>query len=318
MWVCQNNTRILQEIEKVNQRDGATSIDSFDFSTLYTNINLQDLSTKLKWTVEKAFKGGNNQKITVGRYYTNWGVYNKGHSYTKEDIYDMIDTIINNAYFQVGNKIYRQKIGIPMGTDPAPYMANLYLYSYEFEAMEKLTREDRGKALKFNKTCRFIDDLCGINNNGLMEKMWKDIYPPELILKKENEDNNRTSFLDLDIEIKEKKFITKLYDKRDQFKFDIVSFPFLCGNIPENPAYGVFTAQVLRILRASTTLNDANDRIARVASKLKNQGYDSRKLKKCGMKILGRHQWIQGKFKFNTREIVTMWKNSWMWIIDES
>ena len=166
MWICQNNVSLLQEITKVNARSGARNLDTFDFSTLYTKINLQDLADKLKWCIGKAFKGGNNQKITVGRYYTKWGSFNKGQSFTKDDIFSMVDDIIFNAYFHVADEVYRQIIGIPMGIDPAPFMANLYLYTYEFEKMEELTRSDRGVALKFNKTFRFIDDLIDLNNDG--------------------------------------------------------------------------------------------------------------------------------------------------------
>ena len=51
----------------------------------------------------------------------------------------------------------------------------------------------------------------------------------------------------------------KLYDKRDDFNFvifDIVNFPFLCSNIPQSPAYGVFVSQLIRYARASTLYED--------------------------------------------------------------
>ncbi len=315
MWICQNNVSLLQEIRKVNARSGARNVDTFDFSTLYTKINLQDLAEKLKWCIEKAFKGGNNQKITVGRYFTKWGSLNKGRSFSKEDIFSMVDDIVFNAYFHVADEVYRQIIGIPMGIDPAPFMANLYLYTYEFDKMEELTRSDRGVALKFNKTFRFIDDLIDLNNDGVMERIWKEIYPPELILKKENPTDQKATFLDLNIEIIEKKFVTKLYDKRDNFKFNIVSYPDLSGNIPAQPAYGVFTAQMLRVLRASTYLDDANDRIAEIACKLKKQGFEKEKLCRCGYRLLPKHPWILEKFGMDFNLVLRSWRNSWMWVI---
>ena len=45
-------------------------------------------------------------------------------------------------YVTVGNDVFRQVIGIPMGTDCAPFLANLYLYALEFEFLEKLTKQD--------------------------------------------------------------------------------------------------------------------------------------------------------------------------------
>ena len=315
MWICQNNTEIIQEMENVSRRRGARNVTSFDFSTLYTKINLEDLRSSLKWTVDRAFKGGNNQKITVGKYDTKWGNRVKGVSYTKDQIYDMIDDIVMNAYFQVGDVIYRQIIGIPMGIDPAPFMANLYLYKNEFEYMEDLTKRDYGKALKFNKMYRFIDDLCGVNNDGLMEQHWNEIYPDELILKKENESDLATTFLDLDVRIEDKKLKTKLYDKRDDFKFKIVSYPDLSSNIPKAPAYGVFIAQLLRIFRTCSSLDDANHRIILLSSKLANQGYSVLRMAKDGRRTLDRHQWICRKFKCKIHEMMELWSNTWIWAV---
>ena len=52
------------------------------------------------------------------------------------DMYNMyvcmyVELLINNSFFQAGSKIFRQVIGIPMGSDPAPFFANLFLFFYE-------------------------------------------------------------------------------------------------------------------------------------------------------------------------------------------
>ena len=66
----------------------------------------------------------------------------------KEEIYKLIDLVIDNSYFKVWNQVFRQYIGIPMGINPAPQMANLYLYNYEAGFMKKLTKENYGVAKK--------------------------------------------------------------------------------------------------------------------------------------------------------------------------
>ena len=48
--------------------------------------------------------------------------------------------LIDNCYVSCGDSLFRQKIGIPMGTDCAPFLANLFLYSYEHEWMMKMKR----------------------------------------------------------------------------------------------------------------------------------------------------------------------------------
>ena len=65
-----------------------------------------------------------------------------------------------------------------------------------------------------------------------------DIYHKELILKKTN--TRKSPYLDLDITITSNQFITKIYDKREDFNFDIINFPHLDSNIPNTSAYGVF------------------------------------------------------------------------------
>ena len=58
-----------------------------------------------------------------------------------------------------------------------------------------------------------------------LERSFKEIYPPELSLKKENIINTEGTFYDLDIAVKNGKFDLKLYDKRDAFNFSIFRFP---------------------------------------------------------------------------------------------
>ena len=71
-----------------------------------------------------------------------------------------------------------------MGSDPAPFMANIFLYYYESQFIKKCRREKNKGVYKFGNIFRFIDDLNAINDNGEFEKNIKNIYPEELELKK--------------------------------------------------------------------------------------------------------------------------------------
>ena len=57
------------------------------------------------------------------------------------------------------------------------------------------------------------------------------------------------SYLDILITIENGKYHTTIFDKRDNFGFNIVNFPHLCSNIPTKPAYGVYISQLIRIGR---------------------------------------------------------------------
>ena len=66
------------------------------------------------------------------------------------------------------------------------------------------------------------------------------IYPSERQLNQANVSDTEASFLDLHLSISDGFGKTKFYDKRDDFDFDIVNYPFLDGDVPCSTAYGVY------------------------------------------------------------------------------
>ena len=94
-----------------------------------------------------------------------------------------MDKLSDNVYIKAGSKVYRQTVGIPMGTDCAPQLANLFLFHYEYSYMKILMKKNLCVAKKFNDTIRYIDDLLTVNNSKF-EKEICNIYPPELTLKR--------------------------------------------------------------------------------------------------------------------------------------
>ena len=66
------------------------------------------------------------------------------------------------------------------------------------------------------------------------------IYPTELQLNKANSSDTEASFLDLNLSITNGIVSSKIYDKRDDFNFEIVNYPFLDGDVPPSPSYGVY------------------------------------------------------------------------------
>ena len=97
----------------------------------------------------------------------------------------------------------------------------------------------------FNSTSRYLDDLLHIDNN-FFDSMVNRIYPSELQLNKANVSDAEASFLDLHLSISDVFLKTKIYDKKDDFDFDIVNFPFLDGDVPRSASYGVYSSQLIR------------------------------------------------------------------------
>ena len=89
-----------------------------------------------------------------------------------------------------------------------------------------------------------------------------------------SESSCSASYLDLLLEYDtEEKLQLKLYDKRDDFNFPIVNFPFLCSNIPSSPAYGVYVSQLIRYARASNQYESFLTRGVLFTNKLLTQIY---------------------------------------------
>ena len=71
----------------------------------------------------------------------------------------------------------------------------------------------------------------------------------ELEIKDTTDTDMSASYLDLHLDIdSEGRLRTKLYDKRDDFNFSIVNFPFICSNIPAVPAYGVYISLMISLI----------------------------------------------------------------------
>ena len=97
-----------------------------------------------------------------------------------------------NIFVRFGGRVFRQVIGIPMGTNSAPLLADLFLHTYEYEFFIKTMKGDITRALQFSKTFRYIDDLlCVINDN--FKNHIGEIYPSELILKNTTATPSETS-----------------------------------------------------------------------------------------------------------------------------
>ena len=103
--------------------------------------------------------------------------------YSEEQVISMLEFLIDNIFVSFGGTLFQQVVGIPMGTNCAPLLADLFLYSYESEFLQKLVKDKKiHEARSFNFIYRYIDDVLSINNSRFAEFLPL-IYPPELEVK---------------------------------------------------------------------------------------------------------------------------------------
>ena len=210
----------------------------------------------------------------------------------------MIEFLVDNIYVRFGGQLFQQMVGIPMGTNCAPLLADLFLYSYENEFLDKLIKEGKRKlARKFNLSYHYIDDLISFNNKKF-KKFISDIYPKELTISETTESTSVASYLDL-LFVREKSnnITTKLYDKRDTFGFHIVNFPFMSSNIPSAPAYGVYASQLIHYARCCSNYSDFLSRHRALVTRLLSRGYEVNHLCNTFKKFYGRHTDLVGQYK---------------------
>ena len=136
----------------------------------------------------------------------------------------------------------------------------------------------------FNTTSRYFDVILNINN-VYFDKMVSQIYPSELRRNKTSTSDTEGAFFDLHLSISNDIVFTKIYDKSDDFDFEIVNFPFLDGDVPHSTSYGVYISQLIRFARAFSHVADFNTRNKLFIQKLLKQGYRYHKLRKTFSKL---------------------------------
>ena len=169
--------------------------------------------------------------------------------------------------------------------------------------MKNLSSDNQADVSKaFNLTSRYLDDLRNIDN-PYFEGMVNQIYPPELQLNKANTSDTEPPFLDLHLSISNGFVSSKIYDKRDDFDFDIVNFPFLDGDVPRRPSYGVYIFQLIRFARVCSHVDEFNTRNKCLTAKLK-LGYWYHKLRKSFSKFYRRHYELISKFNVGLNSLL--------------
>ena len=134
-------------------------MSTFDFSTLYTKIPHNELKKVMNEICDFCFQGGGNDLLSISSSGARWVTKKDKASlkFTRELFKEGLSYLMDNCFFTFGELIFRQVIGIPMGSDPAPFMANLFLYHFESKWVKNLKKENLQKARRFSNTFRFID-----------------------------------------------------------------------------------------------------------------------------------------------------------------
>ena len=142
--------------------------------------------------------------------------------WTCQKVCEALTFLLENIYIRFGTKLFRQIVGIPMGTKCAPLVADLFLFCYERDFMMSLSVENQSEIIEaFSSTSRYLDDLMNIDNtyfDGLISQIYAPSFhplshpPPELQLNKANSSDTEAAFLDLHLSIVDGFVSCKIYE----------------------------------------------------------------------------------------------------------
>ena len=270
-WILENSLEFLEGIKNKN----ISHMETYDFSTLYTALPHEDIKLKFAGIFNKVFKREAKPYINVGysKTYFSAAKNRNGCSYSVIDMVEILDFILDNIYVKCGKDIFKQIIGIPIGLDSGQDIANLLLFSYESTYIENLAKTNIALARKFNLCKRYIDDLFVGNFPNFRDHIYQ-IYPRKLEIKLESNNVKEVAYLDLNLKSENNILTCSIYDKRDNFAFEIVNFPYIDSCIPKKSAMGVFTSQLIRYARICSKYTDFKDKSISLLKRLKNQGYN--------------------------------------------
>ena len=130
------------------------SLFTYDFSTLFTTLSHNLFKKKLlnlkEWTFKRALKNYgsiylacNNREV----FFTS-SDQSRYILWSCQNVWDALSYLLNNINIRFGTKLYRQTVGIPMGTNCAPLIADLFLYCYERDFMDSLNHGNQAGVVK--------------------------------------------------------------------------------------------------------------------------------------------------------------------------
>ena len=215
-------------------------------------------------------------------------MYNNHNFWSCQKVCDALVYLLDNIFIRFGTKLNKQTIGISMGTNCAPLVADLFHFCYERDFMKSLSRENQADIIEaFNSTSRYLDDLLNIDNICFGRVVGR-VCSAGLLLGRASSSDAGAPFLSLSLCVSDGTVSAKICDKRDCFGFDVVSFTFLDGDVTRRASYGVYISLLVRFARASSNLGDFGYRNGALAAGLLGRGCRYFKLHKAFSKFCRR------------------------------
>ena len=303
-WSVEGSGEVLGGLESRGFR--AADLSACGFSTIYTTLPHNLVGEKLIGLIEWIFVDEGSPYIACNErqaFFTS-GDAGRCRPWSCQGVCGALICLLDNICVGFGTGLCRQIVGIPMGTNCAPLVADLFLFCCERDFMPSLSDVEQAKIIEaFKPTSRYLDDLLNIGS-PYFEGMVGRIYLPDLRLGRADTSDDEAPFFYLHLSISNGFVSSKIYDKGDDFDFDIVNFPFLDGDVPRSASCGVCISQLVRFAGVSGRVAGFGARYGGLTAKLLQQGYRYHKLRKTFSKFYRRHYELVSKFNVGLKTLL--------------
>ena len=163
-WSIKNSGEVINKLKMRGFR--ATSLSMYHFSALYTtlphNLIQEKLNNLIEWSFEREclpYLACNERNA----FFTTEHL--KGYKlWSCQNMCEALTYLLDNIFIRFGTKLYRQMVGIPIGTNCASLIADLFLFCYERDIMASFSYNKEAEIIQaFNSTFRYLEDLLNID-----------------------------------------------------------------------------------------------------------------------------------------------------------
>jgi hypothetical protein len=225
---------------------------------------------------------------------------------SEEQVIRVLEFLIDGIFVSFGGTLFQRVVGMPMGAGCAPLLAHLFLYSCGSEFLQKLVRD--GKIVRLGPLVSLTGILMSFCLSMVLDLRFAEFLPLMCPLGLEVGETTGTassaSFLDLCLGIDDSGQIsTKVYDKRDDFNFEIIGFPSVCSSVLASPACGVCVSRLIRA-GASGGCSDFLKRHLHLRNRLLDRGYRNIRLIRSLKKFIFRYQDLVAIYFVSAEKII--------------
>lgn len=248
----------IQVLESFKAENALININTYDFKSVFTSFSYTSIMEAISYISSKCFnrKTGTHLRVEASRCTYNNGYDKRGINLSMKEILEMLNSLLSNTFVKVGDLIFRQIKGIPMGSTSSAILCDLCLIAFEHKNRNNILG-DPGNGNTLNRVAiRYQDDILAINDSNFLQNSIN-IYPTELELEADTDETGTSvNYLDTTVTLDCNKYKMALFDKREQFNFNVNSLFHKDSNVRSSLILNVTYSQLIRYAKICNNFED--------------------------------------------------------------